>query len=124
MFEALAVLHWLRGFEQAIPGGRLRRVIQGSDWSAAGKGKPTICVLDFLRREPGQSGVARRDRYRNCDAAAADRRQQASRAVRDEDEHCPGRRLLQPLEESIRGVRQVEIVGGMDEGDASAAAVR
>src|SRR5205814_3171473 len=60
----------------------------------------------------------------NGDAAAADRRQEASRAVRDEDEHCARRRLLQTLKESVRGVGQVKIVGRMDEGYSPAAAVR
>ena len=47
----------------------------------AGKGEPTLGTLDFLGCEPSQRRVAWRDRDRDGDAAAADRRQQASRAV-------------------------------------------
>lgn len=80
-------------------------------------------VVDTGLRQPLFRGLARRLRDGKQLAAAADRRQQADRLARNEDEQRSGDRLLKRFEQRIRR-RSIHRFGRIDQNHSGALTVR
>ncbi len=74
-------------------------------------------------RHPARGVLGWRGGEDQAAAARADRRQQRSRPVRDQQQHAARRRLLQRLQDGVGGVG-VEVVGRVDDGHPIGGAAR
>src|SRR6185369_8925987 len=102
----------------AVAGG----VFQRTQRRTASEGEPLRGVFYALCRQPVGRGLGRRQWHRHRYAATADRRQQARRTVRHQQENGPGRRLLEVFQQRV-GSGGIHVFGRVHDGNAPPTAV-